>query len=300
MLLLTTVSGFTFVLRQHRRTILTSQFLSQAVLLIPLLWQGISHCRHLSIVAIACGFFVPEALHQMISFAAAGFQRRAADLANANAATHGQNRLLVSGVLTAILILNAVRLVPQLTDVSVDRAEFPVAAMQFMHDHDLHGKVVVTFNWAQYAIGCFAAEHDPARPSLVAVDGRFETCYPREITDIYFDFGLGTIDPKQRYRSPQTPAFDPARALEFHAPDLVLLSREQGHSVREMQRHSDDWVLLYQDSMAQLWGRQSIYSVPASSQFLPASQRHVTDDAQTGSVSWSAVPVLNPSNHPIP
>ena len=292
MLLLIAVGGFTFVLRQHRRTILTSPYLSQAVLLILLLWQGISHCRHLSIWAIACGFFVPGALHRVISFAAAGFQRRAADLVNANAATHGRNRLLVSGVLTAILILNAVRLVPQLTDVSVDRAEFPVAAMQFMHDHNLHGKVVVTFNWAQYAIGCFAAEQDPARQSRVAVDGRFETCYPREITDIYFDFWLGTNDPKQRYRSPQTPAFDPGRALEFHAPDLVLLSREQGPSVREMQRHTDEWVLLYQDSMAQVWGRQSIYNVPTSSLFLAASQRHVTDDAQTGSVSWPAVPVL--------
>ena len=256
-----------------------------------LLWQGISHCRHLAIVAIVCGFFVPTALQPLLTFATAGFQRRAADLVQTNAATHGRYPFLVSGVLTTILIFNVVRLAPQLTDVSVDRAEFPVAAMQFMHDQNLHGKVVVTFNWAQYAIGCFAEEHDFARQSRIAVDGRFETCYPREITDIYFDFWLGTNDPKQRYRSPQTPAFDPARALEFHAPDLILLSRGQGPSVREMQRHSDDWVLLYQDSMAQLWGRQSIYNVRTSSQFLAASYRHVTDDPQTGSVSWPALPV---------
>ena len=291
MLALTAVGGFTFALRQHRHAILTSQFLSQAVLMILLLWQGISHCRHLSIVAIVCGFFLPVPLHRLISFAAAGFQRRAAELTNVTAATHGRNRLLVSCVLSTILIFNVVRLAPLMTDVSVDRDEFPVAAMQFMHDHNLHGKVVVTFNWAQYAIGCFAEERDPARQSRVAVDGRFETCYPREITDIYFDFWLGTNDPKQRYRSPQAPAFDPAKALEFHAPDLVLLSREQGPSVREMQRHTDEWVLLYQDSMAQLWGRQSIYNAPASTQFLAVSLRHVTDDAQTGSVSWPAVPV---------
>ena len=42
MLLLIAVGGFTFVLRQHRRTILTSPYPSQAVLLILLLWQGIS------------------------------------------------------------------------------------------------------------------------------------------------------------------------------------------------------------------------------------------------------------------
>ena len=290
LLLLTAVGGFTFALRQHRRRILASQFLSQAVLMILLLWQGMSHCRHMSIVAIVCGFFLPVPLHRLISFAAAGFQRRAAELANATAATQGRNPLLVSGVLSAILIFNVARLAPQVTDVSVDRSEFPVSAMQFMHDRNLHGKVVVTFNWAQYAIGCFAEERDPARQSRVAVDGRFETCYPREITDIYFDFWLGTNDPKQRYRSPQTPNFDPARALEFHAPDLVLISREQRPSVREMQRHTDDWVLLYQDSLAQLWGRRSIYEAPESPQFLAASLHRITDDPQLGSVSWPALP----------
>ncbi len=276
--------------RQHRRRILASQFLSQAVLMTLLLWQGMSHCRHMSIVAIVCGFFLPVPLHRLISFAAAGFQRRAAELANATAATQGRNPLLVSGVLSAILIFNVARLAPQVTDVSVDRSEFPVSAMQFMHDRNLHGKVVVTFNWAQYAIGCFAEERDPARQSRVAVDGRFETCYPREITDIYFDFWLGTNDPKQRYRSPQTPTFDPARALEFHAPDLVLISREQRPSVREMQRHTDDWVLLYQDSLAQLWGRRSVYEAPESPQFLAASLHSITDDPQIGSVSWPALP----------
>ena len=130
-----------------------------------------------------------------------------------------------------------------------------------MQDHNLHGKVVVTFNWAQYAIGCFAEEQNPARQSRVAVDGRFETCYPREITDIYFDFWLGTDDPQFRYRSPTASAFNPARALEFHAPHLVLLSREQAPSVREMQRHTGEWCLLYQDALAQLWGRSSIYEM---------------------------------------
>jgi hypothetical protein len=128
------------------------------------------------------------------------------------------------------------------------------------------------------------------RKNATPRDGRFETCYPREITDIYFDFWLGTNDPDQRYRSPQAPAFDPARALEFHAPDLVLLSREQRPSVREMQRHTDKWVLLYQDSLAQLWGRRSVYEAPESPQFLAASLRSITDDLQTGSVSWPALP----------
>jgi hypothetical protein len=134
--------------------------------MILLLWQGVSHCRHLSILAITCGFFLPAALHRLIGFAVPGFHRRAADQTFVNASTDGKNRPLVSGVLTVIVVFNILRLAPQVTDVTVDRSEFPVAAMQFMHDRNLHGKVVVTFNWAQYAIGCFAEERDPARRTV--------------------------------------------------------------------------------------------------------------------------------------
>lgn len=293
MLLIVTVGGFTFVLRQHRHTILTSQFLSQSILLLLLLWQGMLHCRHLSIVAIVCGFFVPRPLHKLIHFATAGFQRRAGELKqrNANPATRLHGLLSGNLIPIAVVLLSSLKLVPQLTDVTVDRTEFPVSAMQFMHDHNLHGKVVVTFNWAQYAIGCFAEETDPERQSLVAVDGRFETCYPREITDIYFDFWLGTDDPTHRYRSPDAPAFDPSRALEFKQPDLVLLSRAQGPSVREMQKHASDWAILYQDSMAQLWGRKSVYDMEDSSRYFHPALRHLSDDAQSGDVSWPALPV---------
>ena len=219
MLFIVAAGGFAFVLRQHRRKILTSQFLSQSILMSLLLWQGISHCRHLSIVAITCGFFVPLPLQKLICFATAGLKHRATEVAASNFVVAAERRNLKPGnfVFIAILLFCGVRLVPQLNEVTVDRTEFPVAAMQYMHDYNLHGNVVVTFNWAQYAIGCFAEEHDPSRQSLVAVDGRFETCYPREITDIYFDFWLGTDDPERRYRSPETGTFDPSMALEFQS-----------------------------------------------------------------------------------
>ncbi len=198
--------------------------------------------------------------------------------------------MIGSVVLTGIVAFNVIRLAPKMTDVPVSRSEYPIAAMQFLHDRGLQGKVLVTFNWAQYAIGCFAAEADPDQQSRVAVDGRFETCYPREITDICFDFWLGQPDPDHRYRSPQTPPFDPARALEFQEPDLVLLSREQRPSVRVMQDHADNWVLLYQDSLAQLWGRRSKYADAASPDFVAQSKRHVSNDVQLGSVAWPALP----------
>ena len=39
----------------------------------------------------------------------------------------------------------------------------------------------MTFNWAQYALACFAEEPDPLRRSTVAIDGRYTTCYSPEV-----------------------------------------------------------------------------------------------------------------------
>ena len=115
-----------------------------------------------------------------------------------------------------LISLSLVKLLPTLQEVPVERGEYPVSAMQYLHDQQLHGRTLVTFNWAQYAIGCFAADDGPLRESRVAVDGRFETCFPREITDICFDFWLGTDDPGDRYRSPYAPPFSPSLVLRCH------------------------------------------------------------------------------------
>ena len=56
--------------------------------------------------------------------------------------------------------------------------------------------------------------------------------------------------------------FDPTRVLRDGRPDLVLISRLQEPSVEVMTARKGEWVLLYQDSLAQLWGRASKYDDP--------------------------------------
>ena len=262
---------------------------AKLVILGLLLWQSLSHCRHLSIFAIACGFWIPRSLHQLGNNLQKSFQKLQTQ---SSARSTGRLRM---ATLLLLISISLVKLVPTMGEVPVDRNEYPVSAMQFLHDHQLHGRTLVTFNWAQYAIGCFAADNGSLQNSRVAVDGRFETCYPREITDICFDFWLGTDDPGDRYRSPYAPPFSPSMALEFEMPDLVLLARDQRPSVRIMQQHQDTWTLLYQDSLAQIWGRRSLYDVPGLSTFLMPTQRRISDDPQVGSVPWPAFPSVNSS-----
>lgn len=258
--------------------------LAKLVILGLLLWQSLSHCRHLSIFAIVCGFWIPGSLQQLSSSLQQSFQKLQTQPKNG---TTGRFRM---AALLLMISTSLVKLLPTLGEVPVDRGEYPVSAMQFLHDHRLHGRTLVTFNWAQYAIGCFAADNSVLKNSRVAVDGRFETCYPREITDICFDFWLGTDDPRDRYRSPYAPPFSPSMALEFEMPDLVLLARDQRPSVRVMQQHQDKWTLLYQDSLAQIWGRRSQYDVAGLPTYLPPSKRRISDAPQVGSVPWPAFP----------
>jgi hypothetical protein len=174
----------------------------------------------------------------------------------------------------------------------VKRSEYPVAAIQFIADNELRGKAVIAFNWAQYAIEAVG----PSRPGaedglLVACDGRLRTCYPQEIIDYHFDFTLGPGGPDERYRDPKSPPFDAARTLRHGNPDLVLVDRRQPHAVKTIEANTAQWRLLYQDRLAQLWGRASVYDDPRSGFYLPPSKRVIGDERQHGVVAWPALPV---------
>lgn len=274
------------------RTLSAGQNLPQWIVFTLLVWQGISHCRHMAIVAIVFGFWMPRHIQAavdrtLLSLRNSGSRQR--DVANETAGL----RFVRSGLLAPVCVIAIclIHVIGDSKDIVVDRTEFPVSAMQFVSDHQLQGKMLVTFNWAQYAIGCFGSPDSRLSQSRVAVDGRFETCYPREITDVCFDFWLGTDDPRQRFRSPNAPPFNPAAALELNRPDLVLISRHQRPSVRIMEQQSHNWILLYQDSLAQLWGRRSEYESDNNFSERSRLKPCVSDEHQTGETSFPALPI---------
>ncbi len=255
------------------------------VLLGLLAWQALSHHRHLPFLAIASAYVLAPHLASMAKQVVHSMTTRSSAGSNVSAGRSGAGSLVFAGAAVALL---ATLQYPSQSKLHVDRSFYPVSAMQYMADHDLGGRVLVTFNWAQYALATF--DHvDPN--SRIAVDGRFRTCYPQPVIDMYFDFILGESPPSGRYREPESGPFDPLRALDYESPDLVLLERQRHLEATRAIRATDDWILLYQDSLAELWGRASTYDDPASPNWLPAAARHVSDDVQEGSVSWPAFPV---------
>jgi len=262
---------------------------THGVLLALCLWQAASHSRHIALFAILAGFWIPVHLESLL--------RRLRQTKHTGdsppeaipaiterdpTTTSSRARWLLAAGLAGVFALLAFKLAWRLGDFPVEKESYPVGAVQFMAENDLSGRLVVAFNWAQYAIAALAPDVQ------VAFDGRFRTCYPQEVIDMHFDFLLGDI-PGARYRTTPGPV-DPTRVLHYGKPDLVLVDRRFAHSAGVMEEQQDDFVLLYQDALAQVWGRRSVYDAPSSPRYLASARRSITDRAPEGSVTWPALP----------
>ena len=183
-------------------------------------------------------------------------------------------------------------LVSRASRLEVDTSRYPVAAMQFLEDRQLRGRTVVSPSWAQYALACFAQESDPLRRSTVAYDARHTSSYSPEVVDIYFDFHLGRGYPGKRDRSRKSAPLDPNKALRYENPELFVLDRQQMASVKTLESHSAEWTVLYQDSIAQIWGLKKRFDTPGDVDYLPPGDRQISESPQLGIVAYPALPVM--------
>lgn len=253
-------------------------------------WQAVKHYRHLPFVAMIASYLLAPHIESMIRRCKHAFRTRLAlPQSTHESVNKGQKSVWanawVAGIL--VMVLTAVQYPNQKT-LHVDKSFYPVSAMQFMEDQQLSGNVFVTFNWAQYALAVFS---DANSDSRIAFDGRFRTCYPQNVIDMYFDFILGDLPSDARYRDSKSGPFDPCACLNYKSPNLVLFERRRANCVATMEACKDDWCLLYQDTVAQLWGRRSIYDDSKSSSFLAQAKRVIGNERQDESVAWPAFPV---------
>lgn len=259
------------------------------IVLALLTWQAVKHHRHLPFVAMMAAHLLVPHIESLV--------RQAFDWSRQRVRLRGRDEHTSSSagrldwVLPSVLLvaLTAVQY-PRQAVLHVDKDYYPVEAMQFMADHDLNGKVFVSFNWAQYALAVFA---DGSPDSRIAFDGRFRTCYPQHVIDMYFDFILGDLPQSVRYRETASGPFDPTKALAYKDPDLVLFERKRKNCVATMEAESQDWCLLYQDELAQLWGRRSRFDNPELPDYVRPELREISDRPQVDTVPWPAFPERN-------
>jgi hypothetical protein len=63
----------------------------------------------------------------------------------------------------------------------VPRKEYPVAALEFIKQHELRGNLLVFFDWGEECIW-------ELPDSRVSIDGRLDTCYPRDVFAAQWNF----------------------------------------------------------------------------------------------------------------
>ena len=257
---------------------------TQTVILALTLWQAFSHFRHVPFFAILAGFWVGPHLQSAFVRLTQGASDTASEFSS-------KGKLAVATVMVALVALIGWRLSDRLDQLKVDKQVFPVDAFQYIHDNRLGGRLVVTYDWAQYSIAAMCVEENlqPGQPlSRVAFDGRFRTCYPQPIVDMHFDLLFG--DQMDRSRSDESGRIDPTRVLEYGTPDLVLIKRKGELSESVLTSQTENWALLFQDGMAQLWGRRTKYDNPQSPDFVPKSNRIIGTELPQGYVDWPALP----------
>jgi hypothetical protein len=246
----------------------------EIALLVVVALQAPGHIRHLAFFALIFGLRLPE--HVCSAFAQFFPLRPAKSLQGRGARVLQGELVLIIGGLLAVLIHRHAGL-------EVDRSEYPVDVMEFIDEHRLHGKLAATFDWAQYALAALS----PA--TTLGFDGRYDTCYPQKVVDMHFDLLFGR-DWHRRHRAADAGPIDPNAVLNYGLPDLVLLNRMSDRPAVKHMEGQPDWVVLYQDGLAVLYGRRSIYENPESPRKFPAELRQLSDNRPVGSAAWPAFP----------
>ena len=255
------------------------------VVLAITLWQALSHFRHVPFFTILCGFWLGPHLQSAIQSLKKASDDRVAKLQPLQQyASYAMLLVLIVGV--SLGVSN------RLSHIQVDRSVYPVDAFSYMKQNEINGRIVVTYNWAQYTIAALCTEDDDSQAvSRVAFDGRFRTCYPQQVVDMHFDFLYGKQEVLPRHRSPDSPPVDPGRVLEYREPELVINKRFDEATSKHMNDHKDQWCLLYQDGLAQVWGSRKKYDDPNSRNYLSPELRVISDQLPTGIVAWPALPI---------
>lgn len=256
-------------------------------ILVLVAWQATTHLRHIAFLALLTGFWTLPYAQDVLS----RLRRKAADGLPVVRPAPAFKWAAVAAIMLTVFVQTR-GLAMRLVVLPVEATSYPVQAIDYMSRHNLHGRLVVSFNWAQYALAALSPK------TTISFDGRFRTCYPQEVVDMNFDFLLGEHNGKRR-RSPASGEIDGARVLRHGSPDLVLVDRGYDHAVGIMRDNSvaagGQWSLLYQDGVAQLWGRASRYDNPLLTTYLPPEGRTIHDRRPTWSVQWPALPDSSPA-----
>ena len=128
---------------------------------------------------------------------------------------------------TGIMVAAFTRHKEQAWTMEVPRQQYPISAVQFIREHGLRGNLLVFFDWGEMCIW-------ELPDSRVSLDGRLDTCYPREVITAHWKF----------YNA------EPAAgtALDIERADFALLPANLPGALALVKQHG--WQAAYGDNLA--------------------------------------------------
>jgi hypothetical protein len=139
--------------------------------------------------------------------------------------------LVSAGIITATFTLHK----KHFWTMEVPRAQYPVAAIDFIRQHDLHGNMLVFFDWGEMCIWNL-----PTSP--VSVDGRLDSVYSPEVIAAHWKLYNGE-------------PFD-TNTLDLAHADYALLPSHLAGSEALVKKHG--WQPVYYDDLAVVLVRDAL------------------------------------------
>jgi len=187
--------------------------------------------RHTPLFAIAALAFVPPHLADILARHRESFARLE-QLARHPAARRAAAVLLAlatAGIGAATFTLHKEHPVTM----EAPRSQYPVSAIAFMRARELRGNLLVFFDWGEMCLW-------ELPECAMSLDGRWETCYPRELIPEHWKFYNG--EPVDK------------RILDIDRADLALLPANLAGAAALSKEYG--WRAVYFDDLAVVLARQ--------------------------------------------
>ncbi|HEY1788618.1 MAG TPA: hypothetical protein VGJ73_10705, partial [Verrucomicrobiae bacterium] len=197
----------------------------EAAVLAVLFVVGFRAVRNAPLFCVAALALVPPHLADVLERYRASYQRFE-ELFRLKAVQRISTLVLIlasAGIVVATGVLHKRRF----WTMEVPRSQYPVAAIQFIRQHDLHGNLLVFFDWGEMCIWDL-----PDSP--VSIDGRLDSVYSPAIIDAHWKFYNGE-------------PFD-TNILNLARANFALLPSQLAGAA--MLAHDDGWHAVYDDDLA--------------------------------------------------
>jgi hypothetical protein len=209
--------------------------ITPALSLVLVLLLGLKHSRHYVFFLLLAGAYMPLLLTRYLA------EWKSRPLLGAlSAAGAGKIPALLGAVLAVFLGYRFImwdpltlRIPPAPESGMVAETYYPVGAVAYIKERGLSGKLLIHFNWGEYALWSLYPQ------CRVALDGRFETVYPEEVAREYFDFFYGRAAWRQ--------------FLEHYSPEMILMDLKS--RVSSLIQEDPQWRQIYADTGSALFRR---------------------------------------------